>query len=68
MEAAWKQIQNRLDYLEDQDANENNTDKDLASPTDLVNDAATTAQSLDLTSLQTSKHHPDFRIRNSTLR
>jgi hypothetical protein len=35
--------------------------------TDLVIDLPTTsAPSLDLTSLQTSKHHPDFRIRNQT--
>ena len=32
--------------------------------TDLVKDKITTAQTLDTTSLQTSKHHPDFRIRN----
>lgn len=64
MEAAWKEIQNRLDHLKDQDSNENNTDKYLASPAELINDNTTTAQSLDLTSLQTSKHHPDFRIRN----
>lgn len=64
MEAAWKEIQNRLDHLRDRDSNENNTDKSLASPTELVNDTTPTAQSLDLTSLQTSKHHPDFRIRN----
>lgn len=64
MEAAWKEIQNRLDYLKRHDSNEEKTDTSFASPTELVNDTATTAQSLDLPSLQTSKHHPDFRIRN----
>ena len=64
MEAAWKEIQNRLDYPKDQENHEKDTDRSLASPTDLVNENTTTAQTLDLTSLQTSKHHPDFRIRN----
>jgi hypothetical protein len=36
----------------------------LLTLTDLVDDDIATAQSLDTTSLQTSKHHPDFRIRN----
>jgi hypothetical protein len=37
----------------------------LLTPTDPVDDNfTTTAPSLDTTSLQTSKHHPDFRIRN----
>ena len=33
-------------------------------PTNLVKDKIATAQTLDTTSLQTSKHHPDFRTRN----
>jgi len=34
------------------------------SPTDLINETTPTTQTLDTTSLQTSKHHTDFRIRN----
>ena len=60
MDAVWPNLQNQQEDLKD----EIDTDRCLALPSDLVNDSATAAQSLDLTSLQTSKHHPDFRIRN----
>lgn len=58
MDIAWKELQKRVDDLKGKD------DHSLASPTDFINETATTSQTLDLTSLQTSKHHPDFRIRN----
>lgn len=58
MDIAWKELQKSVDDLKSKDGHS------LASPSDLVNDTATTSQTLDLTSLQTSKHHPDFRIRN----
>ncbi|GAB7330466.1 hypothetical protein MBLNU13_g02076t1 [Cladosporium sp. NU13] len=64
MDAACKGFQTRLDHLKDQNNNEDDSGRSLASPTDLVNDTTTIAQTLDLTSLQTSKHHADFRIRN----
>lgn len=64
MDAACKELRKRVEFLNQQASNKAYTDTFLASPTGLVNDTATTAQSLDLTSLQTSKHHPDFRIRN----
>jgi hypothetical protein len=64
MDAVWQNLRNQQENLKDKNGGEINTDKPLALPLDLVNDNATTPQSLDLTSLQTSKHHPDFRIRN----
>lgn len=66
MDDTLKELQKRMDDLKTHNSNKNQTDASLATPTDLINDTPTTAQSqaLDLTSLQTSKHHPDFRIRN----
>lgn len=64
MDIACKELQKRVDDLKGKHSDKPNTHRPLASPSDLVNDTATTAQSRDLTSLQTSKHHPDFRIRN----
>jgi hypothetical protein len=58
MDIAWKELQKREDDLKGKDCHT------LALPSELVNDTATTFQTLDLTSLETSKHHPDFRIRN----
>jgi hypothetical protein len=64
MDIACKELQKRGDNLKIKDSHEHHTNRALAAPTDLINDTATTAQSLDLTSLQTSKYHPDFRVRN----
>jgi len=49
---------------EEQPLPPNGNKSPLLTPTDLVDDDIATAQSLDTTSLQTSKHHPDFRVRN----
>lgn len=53
-----KELPKRVDDLQSKDPS-------LAKPTDLITETPITiTQTLDLTSLQTSKHHPDFRIRN----
>ena len=65
MDATIDDLQKRIEYHYHQTSAKPHPTTPLASPTDLINDTpTTTTQTLDLTSLQTSKHHPDFRIRN----